>query len=358
MNGEMQIRIKLLLSPAIALAQCIAIICWVVVLLITPSIHYGSMEVLLTVALLGTCVWQYCASGFTVWRIVGIVFVVVVALCFSRASELNRFEGVNWSLPIAVMITLCSTLLVVYTRDYLLVTVVSWAILAPMHDVESGSAAYFFMVLFFVASVSLGMLLNHTYTRTLRDVLTMERKFRELSLTDYLSNLLNRRALMEALEQHAADQSAGYFLMLDIDDFKRINDQWGHDAGDDVIRIMASCLKKTSGSLAVGRLGGEEFGVILPLCSQQEAEDYVGRLLSAIRNAEGSLPFTSSAGLADINENETCSSVLKTADINLYKAKKAGKDRAFWNGVPVAGSSVSHLSLGHDGAPNTVAACD
>ncbi|RXT88754.1 GGDEF domain-containing protein, partial [Pseudomonas syringae] len=157
---------------------------------------------------------------------------------------------------------------------------------------EPGSVAYIFMTLFFMASISLGVLLNHTYTRTLRNVLSLENKFRELSLTDYLTDILNRRALMEALERHLADRSAGYFLMLDIDNFKHINDGFGHDAGDEILRVMGACLKQTQGSLACGRLGGEEFGVVLPVCSASEARDYVSRLLGAIRQSAAGCAFT------------------------------------------------------------------
>ncbi|CAM3507154.1 GGDEF domain-containing protein [Pseudomonas floridensis] len=344
MNAQMQSRIKLLLSPAVALAQTLAFLCWIVVLVVTPGIQYGALEVSLTLGLLFTCLWQYHARRFGVWRLAGIAFVVVVALCFSRASQLNDQMGVNWALPVAVTIVLSATLLVVYTRDYLLVAIISWTILSPTHDVEPGSVAYIFMTLFFMASISLGVLLNHTYTRTLRNVLSLENKFRELSLTDYLTDILNRRALMEALERHLADRSAGYFLMLDIDNFKHINDGFGHDAGDEILRVMGACLKQTQGSLACGRLGGEEFGVVLPVCSASEARDYVSRLLGAIRQSAAGCAFTCSAGLADIDHTQSSSMVLKTADVNLYLAKGAGKDMAFWMGSPLAGSSSPRQS--------------
>ena len=338
MNNEMQARIKCLLTPAVALAQCLAIVCWVIVLTVTPYIHYGVLEFILTFGLLVTCALQYRARHFRTWRLAGILFVITVAFCFARASQLNSHMGVNWALPIAVMIVLGSTLLMVYTRDYLLVTMLSWFILSPAQGIEPGHVAYLFIALLFIASTSLGVLLNHTYTRTLRNVLSLESKFREQSLTDYLTAILNRRALMEALECHLTARSAGYFLMLDIDNFKQINDAFGHDAGDEVLRLMASCLKQTQGSLAYGRLGGEEFGVILPVSSESAARDYVIRLLGAIRQAAVSRPFTCSAGMADIDATCSSSHVLKTADINLYQAKDAGKDTAFWRGAPLVES--------------------
>ncbi|WP_024676532.1 GGDEF domain-containing protein [Pseudomonas syringae] len=335
MNGEMQTRIKHLLSPAIALVQCIAIVCWLAVLIVTPNVNCGASEIALTTGLVLTCWWQYRATHFSVWRGVGMASVIIVALSFSRASQLNSELGINWALPIAIMIILCSTLLVVYTRDYLFVSVLSWIILSPAQGIDTDSAAYVFMMLFFVSSIALGVVLNHTYTRTLRKVLTLESRFRELSLTDDLTDILNRRALMLALDEHVANNSGSYFLMLDIDNFKTINDQFGHDAGDEVLRLMASCLQQTPGSLAFGRMGGEEFGVILPVSGESVACDYVLRLLDTIRRSPTVSPLTCSAGLADIDANSTSSQVLKTADVNMYQAKREGKDRAFWRGAPM-----------------------
>ncbi|SHM86933.1 diguanylate cyclase (GGDEF) domain-containing protein [Pseudomonas asturiensis] len=355
MNSEMQARIKCLLAPAVALAQCLAIVCWLIVLTVTPYIHYGVREFVLTVGLLLTCAFQYRARQFRTWRLAGSLFVIVVALCFARASELNSDMGVNWALPIAVMIVLGSTLLMVYTRDYLFVTMLSWLILSPAQGIKPGDVAYLFMSLLFVASTSLGVLLNLTYTRTLRNVLSLESKFREQSLTDYLTGILNRRALMEALECHLKARSAGYFLMLDIDNFKQINDALGHDAGDEVLQLMASCLEQTQGSLAYGRLGGEEFGVILPVSSESAARDYVIRLLRAIRQAAVSRPFTCSAGMADIDATCSSSHVLKTADINLYQAKDAGKDMAFWRGAPLVEPAADGLPAGCESRPHRVA---
>lgn len=340
MNGEMQTRIKHLLSPAIALVQCIAIVCWLAVLIVTPNVQCGLHEIALTMGLALTCWWQYRAEHFSVWRAVGMASVIIVALSFSRASQLNSELGVNWALPIAIMIILCSTLLVVYTRDYLFVSVLAWIIMSPAQGIDTDSAAYVFMMLFFVSSIALGVVLNHAYTRTLRTVLSLESQFRELSLTDDLTHILNRRALMLALDTHVANNRGGYFLMLDIDNFKHINDRFGHDAGDDVLRLMASCLQQTQGSLAFGRMGGEEFGVILPASSEQAASDYVLRLLDTIRTSPAVGTLTCSAGLADINAHSSSSQVLKTADINLYQAKRDGKDRAFWNGAPIAGVSA------------------
>lgn len=348
MNGDMQTRIKQLLSPAIARVQCIAIVCWLIVLSVTPYLQFGPPEMLLTLGLLGACAMQYRAVDFRVWRCVGMAFVIIVALCFSRAGHLRTGTDINWSLSVAVMIILCSTLLVVYTRDYLLVAVLAWCILSPAQGVDTDSVATVFMTLFFITSVSLGSVMNHTYTRTLRTVLSLEHQFRELSLTDDLTAILNRRALMQALDNHVLNNSAGYFLMLDIDDFKTINDQFGHDAGDQALRVMAGCLQKTVGSLAFGRMGGEEFGVILPMCSEDDARDYVLSLLDCIRKSSAVSPLTCSAGLADIPAAADSSAVLKTADINLYQAKRGGKDRAFWRGAQIGILQPGSMSPEYD----------
>ena len=126
------------------------------------------------------------------------------------------------------------------------------------------------------------------------------------------------------------------FLMLDIDNFKKINDTYGHKAGDDVLRVLAQVCTKTLRSVDINsRLGGEEFAFILPETPQQCALDVAERLRLALNAAqvpvEGGdavLRFTVSIGLTSLNgEKDSLDDLMSRADKALYHAKNSGKDR-------------------------------
>ena len=157
-----------------------------------------------------------------------------------------------------------------------------------------------------------------------------------VSRTDHLTGLHNRRHVEEQLHATVAACVRHGFpaavLVLDIDHFKRVNDEHGHAAGDEVLVQVAATL---SGSLRtediVGRWGGEEFIVVAPHTSQPAAGVLAERLRAAV---EASTPVTVSIGGA-------CTPVasarlLEVADTNLYAAKAAGRNRAVISATPDA----------------------
>ncbi|MCQ4296862.1 diguanylate cyclase [Pseudomonas stutzeri] len=157
------------------------------------------------------------------------------------------------------------------------------------------------------------------------------------SQTDALTGLANRAALdrrfAKALEQARRYHRPFSVVMLDIDHFKRINDEFGHQMGDRVLKqfagLLQSCLR---GSDAVGRWGGEEFLVLCPETSGQQAVLFAERLCEQART----FPFstvraqTLSAGVAELNATDTVDSLLRRADASLYRAKHEGRDRVCW----------------------------
>lgn len=154
---------------------------------------------------------------------------------------------------------------------------------------------------------------------------------------DFLTNVYNRRYFysdMEAYLQHAEEMAEPYAIaMIDIDYFKKINDAYGHDGGDRVLKALAKRLiDETKGNDLVARFGGEEFCVVLKNISQDEAVKFFVNLRSKIANTnvnvkKDSIKITVSIGLSFNRSDYSLDELLEIADEALYKAKENGRNR-------------------------------
>jgi diguanylate cyclase (GGDEF)-like protein len=153
---------------------------------------------------------------------------------------------------------------------------------------------------------------------------------------DHLTELYNRRRLTSELErellQAARYERSGALLMLDLDNFKFVNDSCGHGAGDRLLKAIAQVLdERVRGSDVVARLGGDEFAVILPEADAEQARTVAEALRRAVREvpSELGLPTGMSVGIALFGsvERSTVDDVLAAADVALYRAKESGGDR-------------------------------
>ncbi len=174
--------------------------------------------------------------------------------------------------------------------------------------------------------------------RDITDRKKVEDRLRHMAATDELTGLGNRRYFMQAAE-YEAERSLRYkevfsLLILDIDHFKRVNDTYGHAVGDETLKHLAVAIKKLLRRVEIpGRLGGEEFGIILPNTGRDEALIVAERLREHIENSpvrvgENVIFFTVSIGLTDNSTGEkNVDEMLKDADRALYDAKTAGRNR-------------------------------
>ena len=156
--------------------------------------------------------------------------------------------------------------------------------------------------------------------------------------TDELTGAMTRRALREAapqmLQAHRNGEKAMAVLMLDLDHFKRINDQYGHANGDHVLRQAALTLRDQLRSDAVlARYGGEEFVALVPVASLRHAREVAERLCTAITTVEWRsseqqrMDVTVSVGVAMVGDSEALDGALKRADEALYRAKRDGRNQ-------------------------------
>ncbi|PKN57374.1 MAG: hypothetical protein CVU56_11265 [Deltaproteobacteria bacterium HGW-Deltaproteobacteria-14] len=154
--------------------------------------------------------------------------------------------------------------------------------------------------------------------------------------TDPLTGLLNRRSLDVQYGRATRTGSAVSLIMADLDHFKRLNDTFGHEAGDRALRVFAQCLTAAvRGGDIVARFGGEEFVIVLP----GAPPDAILRVIGAIRRelktriGGGDLPsFTSSFGAVEGGPGTPLEELLRGADAALYEAKQAGRNRTVVQG--------------------------
>ena len=177
-----------------------------------------------------------------------------------------------------------------------------------------------------------------TVRKQLAELGVLTRRLRAASLTDPLTELPNRRYLMKRLEQDwaSAERSGSDLsvIMLDIDKFKLVNDNYGHDAGDDVLREVSGILRQTTRrGEEPARLGGEEFLIILRECNQKNAVEVAERVREACEQhviSAGGLDraVTLSLGVATRTPGmENIDQLIKAADEAVYRAKESGRNR-------------------------------
>lgn len=162
---------------------------------------------------------------------------------------------------------------------------------------------------------------------------TMQRELIRLATTDSLTGMFNRRAFFDKAKELCARAIAGDMLcavMIDIDYFKRVNDSYGHDVGDIALCAVAKELSIERGLL--GRLGGEEFALLLEKRSMTDAVAVADRLRGNIASLKidgngVALSVTCSFGVSDWQHGDTIDQMLKRADMALFEAKLTGRDR-------------------------------
>ena len=157
------------------------------------------------------------------------------------------------------------------------------------------------------------------------------------SSLDGLSGLLNRRSWYEKAQKIYELKDNVSFFMLDIDFFKKINDNYGHDTGDVVIKKISDILlEQTREQDIVGRLGGEEFGVLLVNSQLEEVINIAQRIRTTVEKEiishnNHTINVTVSIGISIKNENlKDFKEFIKSADLNLYKAKESGRNKIIY----------------------------
>jgi diguanylate cyclase (GGDEF)-like protein len=206
----------------------------------------------------------------------------------------------------------------------------------PMNEFIDQFAATVFIV-HFVTMIAMVF----TYRAIFREV-RLRKELKETAETDFLTGLQNRRMLDRTMDENLklAARSGGELsvALIDIDHFKRVNDTYGHEAGDEVLQEIARLIKQNVRSYdLVGRYGGEEFMIVFPHLGKQAASEISERVRKAIEEAEivtkqgHHIRVTVSIGVA--THKEASGDKLKSkADERLYEAKRRGRNRTVSTG--------------------------
>lgn len=186
---------------------------------------------------------------------------------------------------------------------------------------------------FLNATMRLGIFLLVAHlVMVIKNVVEFERKN---SRTDHLTGIANRRAFMEALGQERIRSTrfrhTFSLVYIDIDNFKKLNDNMGHRAGDEALCVVVEILKQSIRSVdLVGRIGGDEFAILLPECGRGAAAEVVTRCFAAISRETRARdwPIGLSVGVGIFKcDDRSAEEMLACADGAMYQSKSSGKNR-------------------------------
>ncbi|WP_145192382.1 MULTISPECIES: diguanylate cyclase [unclassified Pseudomonas] len=292
-----------------------------------------------------SCLFIALLCGLTVilhftWRsqhfdVLNLLFIAVITLGMRLV-----IEGIPVALRPVWLVLGVSTvlyalsLLPVRRWSFFCAMLTTWAMLNPFYHTRITLAQLEGAMLVSYA-VFLSALVSYSYLQMRRAKLHnfyFSKVLLDQAYVDALTEIPNRRAFMTQAERRLRSAIPGQYLaMIDIDNFKRVNDRFGHDVGDEVLKRVAQQIRAGVGGHAFGRLGGEEFAIFYEGLEQGAAEQHVAALCQRVREDPGQPPVTISIGLAPVLGDESLSTALVRADQALYEAKRSGKDRfALW----------------------------
>ncbi|WP_320170235.1 GGDEF domain-containing protein [Maridesulfovibrio sp.] len=243
--------------------------------------------------------------------------------------------GFMYSMLVAVLLFQCFSLRINYAF-----TLLSSALphLAGMVGIVQGFPHRHYAMLIWPAA-ALAAISQTIHSRNYLLRYRLEKKLKNLSNTDPLTGIRNRRYFMPQLEHEtrraARTKQNLSLLLLDIDDFKSINDRYGHPTGDQVIcRVAEICDRLSRDIDVVARIGGEEFSILLVGSNLEQAGNVAERIRTQIAktvmHGPDKMPFncTASIGIAEFDTiDKTENSLLSRADAALYKAKRTGRNK-------------------------------
>lgn len=320
------------LRPLVVSSEILAVAVCLIVLIVADA-SQGISPLLYGFSLLsaGICLLTWRARTTQHLWLSGLLLVCACTACLGALANAIGNPGI-WFLPIGLVFSLPVSAMHAHPGHALSTGIAVWAtlfaVVQPGFDRQLDLTLTLMLI---AASLMIASMVCTTLCRTRKDVFDLQRQLHDMAYRDTLTGLPNRRAFIQRL---TATVSAGgarvplFFLMLDIDDFKKINDGHGHDVGDKVLVEVARVLSDQTAGHNVARLGGEEFAVAAQLAGVDAARALAQQIVDAV-NAQPVIGVTLSIsiGVAEHLPDETLFSLMRRADRALYEAKHHGKNR-------------------------------
>ena len=294
-----------------------------------PAERSRSVASLLIFAVITALLYYFEVNRDLRAAVINVMTIAMLIYVFVEVRRTSEFS------PMATKLTMIAVaafaLILLLRSSYLVANIATASTPVHQHTVEqqliSAGLTACFALLTFAFSIMCKERLTNELHRLVR--------------YDSLTGALNRAPWRAEFNRHFERGRQFSILLFDIDHFKSVNDAYGHSAGDAVLQSIAACARVLFGE-RVGRLGGEEFAVIVPLMSESRALELSERFRSAVSrlkiiHGSETLNTTISLGVADANSFENTKDLLKAADDAMYAAKRQGRN------VSVAASSLLAL---------------
>ncbi|NWK78933.1 GGDEF domain-containing protein [Aquitalea sp. LB_tupeE] len=299
--------------------------------LMNPYLASGisHVEAILLACIMLISLAKALSPSILLWRVGTCLYSVVLILIFALEVQDMAGRGDPFILPILISLWFYNAFVTPSKYDCLgivCLTGTAASYISGQHLLQGVAPALFALLVFGVFVVAIT--LNRTMLAMMYSMFFMQDEFRRLAEIDPLTRIANRRSLFAHLDARLPDSKGlhWYWVLIDLDDFKQINDSHGHAAGDQVLVCFADLLERLSKPACPGRIGGEEFGLLLCRASLTEVGQLLEQLQTAAAEARpGGVSFSFSAGVAAFSSGLAVSEVLRAADQAMYEAKRLGK---------------------------------
>lgn len=324
-----------LIKPISVGVQVIGFLFWAAAWwLADPGYQYATWHLALLACCVVLCIVACCTTRLL--SFFSVISVWLLCLGFSMLMAESPDREV-WAISMSVIVSVVGAPLFSRLSLSALVSSGAWLIMGQgewvgtPHGLDSG-----WTLLMPCGTITMGLLMNVIFATLHRESLRLRQELEALAYKDVLTGMPNRRKLLADVQQlHEQGRLGdGCFLMIDVDDFKKINDDFGHAAGDLALQRVAAVLREVALGNVSGRLGGEEFGVMLTGGATVHAQAMAARIIEQVRGIriEGRL-VTVSVGISGVGRHRAASELMREADVALYEAKRMGKDRFALHGA-------------------------
>ena len=199
----------------------------------------------------------------------------------------------------------------------------------PIYTSDTGADTLFWIV---NSIIVFSFLIFYTYVM-IKGITDSEDKLKALAMKDNLTGLYNRHYILKQLEMASGKNDEYFVAMADIDDFKKVNDTYGHNAGDYILKTVAEIMREACDNVLVSRWGGEEFLVLG--YDKNKAQEKMEKIRSSINKynftfEEKSIKVSVTIGIAERSEADTIDKWIQVADDRLYIGKTSGKNRVIF----------------------------